>query len=379
MLLHSLYFRVFRVFRGQSFAMHVYRLPDAQITLPSSDNIQKLYLELSSECNFDCQMCFRHSFSAPVGSMSADVLQAVRREIATLPHLKEVVLGGLGEPLMHPQISEMIAFLKQRQIWVTLTTNGALLEPLLDDLLAAGADKIAISFETGDIGHSNEHCVFELAKIIQQKKEQRGVEKPLLALFMVATTDNIGNLRRVAERLRHSGIREVILSNLLPANDAQKELVLYPRPEAKEIAAFRNELFQNILLDKVHCQTPAFEIKTERSCDFIENQATVIRWDGAVAPCYRLLHARKEIVLNVTKEVCAYSFGNLLEHRLLDIWNRREYAWFRFSVHNSRYPSCIDCSLRDGCEFILSTAADCWGNEHTCADCLWMRRLVKCP
>ena len=151
--------------------MHVYRLPDAQITLPSSDNIQKLYLELSSECNFDCQMCFRHSFSAPVGSMSADVLQAVRREIAALPHLKEVVLGGLGEPLLHPQIIEMIAFLKQRGIWVTLTTNGALLEPLLDQLLAAGADKIAISFETGDIGHSNEHCVFELAKIIQQKKE----------------------------------------------------------------------------------------------------------------------------------------------------------------------------------------------------------------
>ena len=359
--------------------MHIYHLQDAQIILQRTDNIHKVYVELSSECNFACEMCFRHSFATPVGSMSETLLKTVRTEIATLPKVKEVVLGGLGEPLLHPQISTIISFLKRNDILVTLTTNGALLAPFIDFFLEQEVDQIVISFETGDIGHSNEHYVFDMISEITQKKERLNKDKPSITLFMVITRENIRTLPHIDQLLRKSDVAEIILSNLLPANQEQGQLVLYPLPEAEEITIFKDTLFRNILLDKIRYKTPTFEINTERSCDFIDNHALVIRWDGEVAPCYRLLHSRNEIVLDKTKEVRACSFGNIRQKSLLDIWNTREYAWFRFTVRNNRYPSCIDCPLRDGCEFIESTKADCWGNENTCADCLWARRFVKCP
>lgn len=359
--------------------MHVYNLRDAQITIRETNTIHKVYLELSSECNFDCEMCFRQSFAADAGTMSADLLHKVYTELETLPQLREVVLGGLGEPLLHTNIQECITFLKQRDVGVTITTNGALIEPLVDFFVEQEVDKIVISFETGDIGHSNEGDVFDILEKIFVSKEKFHKFKPAVHIFMVVTRENIQDLSRISGRIRHSRLREVILSNLLPATPEHGKLVLYPFPEPEVVTAFKTHLLQKILLDNVLCSTPQFEVRTERSCDFIENRALVIRWDGEVAPCYRFLHSRNEIVLDNTKVITPCLFGNIRERSLLNIWNDRKYCWFRFTVHNSLYPSCIDCPLRDGCEFIESTNADCWGNEHSCADCLWARGLVKCP
>ena len=131
--------------------MHIYNLQDTQIIIRETDNIRKVYVELSSECNFNCEMCFRQSFSTHVGSMSEKLLDKIQTEIETLPELQEVVLGGLGEPLLHPKIEEFITFLKRRDILVTITTNGALIEPFTDFFIEQGVDKLVISFETGDI------------------------------------------------------------------------------------------------------------------------------------------------------------------------------------------------------------------------------------
>lgn len=359
--------------------MHVYNLRDAQITIRETRAIHKVYIELSSECNFDCEMCFRQSFSTDAGTMSADLLHTVQHELETLPQLREVVLGGLGEPLLHPNIQECITFLKHKNIDVTITTNGALMEPFIDFFVEQGVDKIVMSFETGDIGHSNEEDVFGVLEKIFAAKEQHHRVEPIVHLFMVVTQENIHDLSRIARHIRSSRLREVILSNLLPASPEHRELVLYPFPEPEEVTAFKTHLLQKIMLDRVLCKPPNFEARTERSCDFIENKALVIRWDGEVAPCYRLLHSRNEIVLDNAKTITPCSFGNIRNRTLLDIWNDRKYSWFRFTVHNSLYPSCIDCPLRDGCEFIESTDADCWGNEHSCADCLWSRGIVRCP
>lgn len=359
--------------------MHVYNLQHSQIILNETCNIRKVYIELSSECNFNCEMCFRQTFMTDVGTMSDSVLDRVQAELATLPELQEVVLGGLGEPLLHPRLKAFITYLKQRDIGVTITTNGALMEAHIDFFLEAEIDRGVLSFETGDIGHSNEEEVLSLLTKITEKKKRLHKTRPSLLILMVVTKANIHDLPRLSGTLRGVGVKEVILSNLLPATTEHQQLVLYPFPEPEEVKDFKSTFLLNVLLDRMLCQAPNFEVYTERSCDFIENNALVIRWDGEIAPCYRFLHSRDEIVLGKTKTVHACSFGNVRENSLLDIWNKRKYAWFRYTVHNSRYPSCIDCTFRDGCDFIESTESDCWGNENSCADCLWSRGIVKCP
>ncbi len=79
------------------------------------------------------------------------------------------------------------------------------------------------------------------------------------------------------------------------------------------------------------------------------------------------------------KEVVAHSFGNTFKEKLSDIWTSKNYEVFRYNIKNSIYPSCTDCSLMDACSFTENTEFDCWGNNPSCADCLWARGIIKCP
>lgn len=44
-----------------------------------------------------------------------------------------------------------------------------------------------------------------------------------------------------------------------------------------------------------------------------------------------------------TRGFAIYSFGNIKEKSLGEIWSGKDYAWFRFIVKNAIYPSCGDC------------------------------------
>lgn len=359
--------------------MNVYDLKDSQVTIKTSDAVRKVYLELTSECNFQCDMCFRHGFSMSFGSMNDKTLAHVLGEIRSLPRLEEVVIGGIGEPLLHPEFSRVIDELKGFGLKVVVTSNGALADPYIDHVIGGKVDSLYLSFETGDIGHANEEVIFRVAKAITRRKKALKSAKPSIHLSMVVTRNNIKDLGRVAEALHGAGIATIFMSNLLPADWEHASLSLYPHPEPAEIKAFRNHLFQKVLLEKTRCTIPKFEIRTERYCNFVEQDALVIRWDGKVAPCYRFLHTGREFIEGRDKEIRTCIFGDVQQQSLLDIWNDRSYAWFRFLVHHSIYPSCTDCHLKDGCEFIKSTESDCWGNEHSCSDCLWSRGIVRCP
>ena len=250
--------------------MHTYHLKNTEITIRETDNIRKVYLELSSDCNFDCEMCFRQTFASETGTMSQDTLERFKHELQTLPHLHEVVIGGLGEPLLHPQVMEMIGFLKSRDLDVIVTTNGALLEPFIDDFIQVGVNRVVISFETGDIGHSNESQVFAIIRKIHERKHQLQKFRPTMQIFMVATRRNIHDLTRIAGLLRGSGVKDVLLSNLLPSAPEHADLVLYPHPEPQEVTDFKANLLRNVLLERVLCSTPRFDIITERACPFMD-------------------------------------------------------------------------------------------------------------
>ena len=88
--------------------MHTYLLQDTKIIINKTNKIRKLYLELSSQCNFTCEMCFRHHFSTPLGTMTDTTLDRVIAQLNELPHLREIVLGGIGEPFLHPKFTDIV-------------------------------------------------------------------------------------------------------------------------------------------------------------------------------------------------------------------------------------------------------------------------------
>ncbi|MGA2128775.1 MAG: hypothetical protein ABSG76_21805 [Xanthobacteraceae bacterium] len=75
-----------------------------------------LYLETTNRCNLPCTTCPR-TFEElePPANMSFDLF---RRIVDQYPKIARVVLHGIGEPLMVPNLPRMIRYLKDRGTYV---------------------------------------------------------------------------------------------------------------------------------------------------------------------------------------------------------------------------------------------------------------------
>ncbi len=353
----------------------VFNFKDNQVILNDTKDIKRVYIELTNACNFKCKMCFKNTFVEPEGYMDEKTIVNLKKQLKELPHLKEVVVGGIGESLLHPQMADVLTFLKDElKVYVILQTNGFLLDKYTRFVLDKKIDNIVVSVDNTDVGHLSNEIVYRIIKNINGLRLKEKRDKPVFSMEVVIDKYSLNGLDGTIKKFIEAGIRDVTISNLLPIDRFMVDRTLYPSGE-KDILKNVIKVAQGV----VSMTLPYFEIKTERKCNFIDKKALIVRWDGAVAPCYRFLHTAKEFVMGREKTVYEHTFGNINFEGILDIWNKRSYKWFRFIVDNAMYPSCIDCNFNENCDFVKDTSMDCWGNEPSCADCLWSRNMVICP
>ena len=109
---------------------------------------RKLYIEPTSMCNLNCSICFRHGWiNEDLGYMDLSLFIKLAVETNNLNHIKEVFFGGMGEPLFHPDICQMISAVSQTKK-VSLLTNGTLLTDLMSkELIKSGLSELWISMD----------------------------------------------------------------------------------------------------------------------------------------------------------------------------------------------------------------------------------------
>jgi radical SAM protein with 4Fe4S-binding SPASM domain len=103
-------------------------------------------VETTAKCNLYCPMCPRETHKQPKADMSVEVFERLVRESgSTAEHM---MLIGLGEPFMDPQIFERIEFCHRHSISTLLSTNGTFLdERLAERVLASPLEQITLSFD----------------------------------------------------------------------------------------------------------------------------------------------------------------------------------------------------------------------------------------
>ncbi len=103
-------------------------------------------VETTAKCNLYCPMCPRETHKQPKADMSDAVFDRVVRESgSTAEHM---MLIGLGEPFMDPQIFERIEFCHRHSISTLLSTNGTFLdERVAERVLASPLEQITLSFD----------------------------------------------------------------------------------------------------------------------------------------------------------------------------------------------------------------------------------------
>ena len=91
-------------------------------TYPNEINI-----EPTNKCNMKCKFCARHNLTRANCDMDFTKFCDITDEVKE--HTDAFKFIGIGEPLLHPNIAEMIEYAHSKGITTYLTTNGLKLTP----------------------------------------------------------------------------------------------------------------------------------------------------------------------------------------------------------------------------------------------------------
>lgn len=113
--------------------------------LKSKNIFERVNIEISNICNLKCSFC--PAVARGKQQMSAEQFAEIALKIA--PYTREVVLHLLGEPLAHPEFSEIIAAAESAKIPVNVVTNGVLLTgDRPKTLLSPGIRQVSFSLQS---------------------------------------------------------------------------------------------------------------------------------------------------------------------------------------------------------------------------------------
>ena len=112
---------------------------------------QKVYLEISNQCNLHCRFC--PGTHRPPRRLNEEEFCRILAELR--PYTDYLYFHLMGEPLCHPELARFLKLAQEYGFRVILTTNGTLLPRRKDMLLSAPAlHKVNISlhaFEANDL------------------------------------------------------------------------------------------------------------------------------------------------------------------------------------------------------------------------------------
>ncbi len=209
----------------------------------------KLFVELTTDCNLGCAMCVKQTADCAIheGQMATETFQALE---PALQNAEALILNGVGESLLHPQLEEFIEtarVLMPAQSWIGFQTNGLLLtDEKARALLEAGLDRICVSVDTvapeklrqlrQGVELGNLENAFEAlakAKFSSARPEvQIGVEIVIMRHNLAELPDTI---RWAATR----GVSFVLVSHILPYAEEHAENAIYEACSSAAITLYQ--------------------------------------------------------------------------------------------------------------------------------------------
>ncbi|MFQ6110293.1 MAG: radical SAM/SPASM domain-containing protein [Candidatus Aminicenantales bacterium] len=108
-----------------------------------------LYIEPTNDCNLNCIMCARKKSRKEIGYMSLDLYRNIVDQLSG-QKISQLTLHLTGEPLLHPGITEMIRYAKDKGLpYVRFATNATLLnDELARNLIDSGLDSLTVSMDS---------------------------------------------------------------------------------------------------------------------------------------------------------------------------------------------------------------------------------------
>jgi MoaA/NifB/PqqE/SkfB family radical SAM enzyme/glycosyltransferase involved in cell wall biosynthesis len=110
------------------------------------ESLAAIDLEVTSVCNAVCSFCPREEMPDKRSFMKLEVVEALADQLAREPRPRQVILCGIGESTLHPELPEIVRALSRAGARVCMTTNGARLDgELFRTLVDHGLKEVNVS------------------------------------------------------------------------------------------------------------------------------------------------------------------------------------------------------------------------------------------
>jgi MoaA/NifB/PqqE/SkfB family radical SAM enzyme len=317
-----------------------------------------LYLETTNRCNLPCTTCPR-TFEElePAANMSWELFRSI---VDQYPSIARVVLHGVGEPLMVPNLPRMIRHLKARGTYVLFNTNGTLLnERRGRELIASGLDELRVSLDAADAQafeavRGKDAFDRIVANVQKFRALQRALaaEKPRVSLWLTGLKETIGQLPALVDLAHAIDVPEVHLQRLVYFPDGQglarAEQALFGELDAGEEALIREAQARaaahGIVFDASGATEPGTSLRRaegERPWSLCTRPWTLMYFTahGKALPCC--------IAPFSMRGYDAFTLGDATQQSLREIWNGEAYEKFRRELLSDAPPTCCaNCGLR---------------------------------
>ena len=206
---------------------------------------RKLYVETTTRCNLRCSMCVKQAEGSciPEEDMSMDVYRAL---MPAFPHLEGLILNGIGEPLLTPDLLDMVRLARDSMPEdgkISFQTNGMLLtSELAEELVQAGLDTVCLSVDMvddGEILHGGEDVSQAVHAFTFLREASRTIGRRLkIGVEFVLMRDNAEALPRSLEWAAEQGAEFALVSHMLPYAEGLSDQDLFNPNTEKSMAEF---------------------------------------------------------------------------------------------------------------------------------------------
>lgn len=312
-----------------------------------------LYVETTNRCDSLCRTCIRtfQTLEPPKDLTLAELVRIVDQ----FPRLARVLLHGIGEPLLNPDLFRMITYLKGRGATVVFNSDAiGLTEKKRRGLIESGLDELRVSMDAATPetyrairGVGTFDRVVENITALEQRKKEWSVEVPKIALWFTVMKRNIEELPAFIDLAGKMGAAQVNVQRLVHYGEglAIQDQSVYGTLTAMEetLLAEASRLAQKlgIALSASGNTTPVESLtpeERERPWAGCQRPWTLsyITANGNVLPCC--------ISPWTAKDYRGLILGNAFTHPFVDIWNGERYQEFRNRFETETPPDpCHGC------------------------------------
>ncbi|MBN1257430.1 MAG: radical SAM protein [Planctomycetes bacterium] len=279
-------------------------------------------VEPTNRCQNNCLYCSRQLMERAFGNLDLEIMERIAEECGK--HGAAIRHGGFGEPLLHPQIKEIIASSYRHKVLTTIFSNCQLLnEPLVEHF--AKHELSEIRFSSSGITPETHNQIrrnsdfnrdFDAKlKMAFDVRERLGAAYPFFTLYTNVIDYKVDEFQK--------NIDTYVEYYLQWADKIDIDLTMFSRVKDLEHV---KDLYQQQTLEEVHKPCVGLFLKV------------IVHWNGDVFACDKLYNYHEDYYLGtlrdpdftIEKGYCSDKMKMLREN-------------MTFNMNHDQFEYCKDC------------------------------------